>query len=314
MDKETLSNYGWIVVLVLILAVMMALASPFGLFVSDAIKDVAGGFWDVNSASLNAAGINAGNVGFSAECSVNGHYENDGKGPHGIATTDCPAGHTYTCECDGWVVPDGGKYYIGVTSTKLGDYTGATKVFNAGEKLPCGYIAETGDTYVNKDYEYRYNYKYVYAWAKNTEQNGWGVRVLDTSKSSYEEIYEHIANKPITTMYFTFTSCTSLTTAPIIPNSVKTMETTFDSCTSLTTAPIIPNSVTNMFATFRNCTSLTGTVEIKSNPTSYDYCFKNVEFISQGITLTGTSTILDKIGATGTNYCATCNGKCLNNH
>jgi hypothetical protein len=30
MDKETLSHYGWIVILVLILAVLLALASPFG--------------------------------------------------------------------------------------------------------------------------------------------------------------------------------------------------------------------------------------------------------------------------------------------
>ena len=30
MDKETLSNYGWIVICVLVLAVMLALATPFG--------------------------------------------------------------------------------------------------------------------------------------------------------------------------------------------------------------------------------------------------------------------------------------------
>ena len=30
MDKETLSNYGWIVICVLVLAVMIALATPFG--------------------------------------------------------------------------------------------------------------------------------------------------------------------------------------------------------------------------------------------------------------------------------------------
>ena len=38
MDKETLSNYGWIVILVLILAVMIALATPFGNFIAGAIK------------------------------------------------------------------------------------------------------------------------------------------------------------------------------------------------------------------------------------------------------------------------------------
>ena len=30
MDKETLSNYGWVVICVLVLVVMIALATPFG--------------------------------------------------------------------------------------------------------------------------------------------------------------------------------------------------------------------------------------------------------------------------------------------
>ena len=38
MDKETLSNYGWIVICVLVLSVMIALATPFGTYVSNAVK------------------------------------------------------------------------------------------------------------------------------------------------------------------------------------------------------------------------------------------------------------------------------------
>ena len=48
MDKETLSNYGWIVILVLVLAVMLALASPFGNFVATAVKSTTKGLFDVN--------------------------------------------------------------------------------------------------------------------------------------------------------------------------------------------------------------------------------------------------------------------------
>ena len=48
MDKETLSNYGWIVILVLILAVMIALATPFGNFIAGAIKSTTAGFFSVN--------------------------------------------------------------------------------------------------------------------------------------------------------------------------------------------------------------------------------------------------------------------------
>ena len=48
MDKETLSNYGWIVICVLILAVMIALATPFGHFIAGAIKSTTAGFFTVN--------------------------------------------------------------------------------------------------------------------------------------------------------------------------------------------------------------------------------------------------------------------------
>lgn len=37
MDKETLSNYGWIVICVIVLAVMIALATPFATAIKDAV-------------------------------------------------------------------------------------------------------------------------------------------------------------------------------------------------------------------------------------------------------------------------------------
>ena len=48
MDKETLSNYGWIVICVMVLAVMIALATPLGNFVSEAVQSTTKGFFDVN--------------------------------------------------------------------------------------------------------------------------------------------------------------------------------------------------------------------------------------------------------------------------
>lgn len=57
MDKETLSNYGWIVILMLILAVMIALATPFGNFIAGAIKSTTAGFFSVNQNAMNAGGI-----------------------------------------------------------------------------------------------------------------------------------------------------------------------------------------------------------------------------------------------------------------
>lgn len=54
MDKETLSNYGWIVILVLILAVMLALATPFGNFIAEGFKATYMGLFDTGN---NALGI-----------------------------------------------------------------------------------------------------------------------------------------------------------------------------------------------------------------------------------------------------------------
>lgn len=57
MDKETLSNYGWIVICVLVLAVMIALATPFGSYVADAVKSTTKGFFTVNQEALNSTGL-----------------------------------------------------------------------------------------------------------------------------------------------------------------------------------------------------------------------------------------------------------------
>ena len=60
MDKETLSHYGWIVILVLILAVMLAFATPFGNFIAGGVNSAIGGFFGVNQNALGAAGIGIG--------------------------------------------------------------------------------------------------------------------------------------------------------------------------------------------------------------------------------------------------------------
>lgn len=57
MDKETLSNYGWIVICVLVLAVMIALATPFGYFISGAVQSTTKGLFDVNHTALESTGL-----------------------------------------------------------------------------------------------------------------------------------------------------------------------------------------------------------------------------------------------------------------
>lgn len=71
MDKETLSNYGWIVICVLVLAVMIALASPFGEYISDAVKSTTEGLFDVEQGALSAAGIDISDQMFVGNDVVN---------------------------------------------------------------------------------------------------------------------------------------------------------------------------------------------------------------------------------------------------
>ena len=44
MDKETFSSYGWIVITVIVIAIMISFATPFGQFIVDAVKGVLEGF------------------------------------------------------------------------------------------------------------------------------------------------------------------------------------------------------------------------------------------------------------------------------
>ena len=64
-------------------------------------------------------------------------------------------------------------------------------------------------------------------------------------------------------------------------------------------APEIPTSVTNMVNTFWYCTKLQGTIKINANPTEYKYCFNGAATEGSGLVVTGSSTLLDEIIATG---------------
>lgn len=116
-----------------------------------------------------------------------------------------------------------------------------------------------------------------------------------------------------------FSGCTSLEYAgdlSIQGNDVA-IGSLFKDCINLKTAPVIPQTVRAISNTFNGCTSLTGIIEINVDLSAsymHNNTFSGVDFAIQNITLTGTSQRLDAIGATGTNYCATCNGTCKGTH
>ena len=154
-----------------------------------------------------------------------------------------------------YIVPDG-CYFRSVAGVE----------FNAGEKLPENYRLKKGDELYSQDYHYTY---------LGRNKGGWHISVKDPRKEEYESILSDIAGKPVINMYHTFFNCTSLTTAPVIPNSVTDMYGTFFNCTSLTTAPAIPDSVTSMYETFQGCTSLTTAPVIPNSVTNMTSTFAN---------------------------------------
>jgi len=55
MDKNTLSNYGWIVIAVLVLSVMIALATPFGQYVEQGVRATTEGLFNTSKNAVNSA-------------------------------------------------------------------------------------------------------------------------------------------------------------------------------------------------------------------------------------------------------------------
>lgn len=67
MDKNTLSNYGWIVIAVLVLSVMIALATPFGKYIENGVRSTTAGLFDTSEKAMNVVGMSAGNGNFESD-------------------------------------------------------------------------------------------------------------------------------------------------------------------------------------------------------------------------------------------------------
>lgn len=80
MDKSTLSNYGWVVIAVLVLSVMIALATPFGRYIATAVENTTQGLFDVQQKALSAADIEIMQQEFDVPNGNSGAGENIGSG------------------------------------------------------------------------------------------------------------------------------------------------------------------------------------------------------------------------------------------
>ena len=197
---------------------MIALATPFGTYVSNAVKSTATGLNDTSDKAMSVVGLN-------------GKGEWDDSGNNGGSDT------TEIKREAGSVIPTGAKYKIKASNTVLEG--NGTNVFPD--------VPETGDVYEEGDYIYEYG---------TMTEHGWWVRINDETKTEYGIILSEIAGKSLMSMRGTFESCDSLIAAPAIPSGVTDMNNTFVYCASLTTAPTIPDGVTNMNGTFYECYQL----------------------------------------------------------
>lgn len=120
-----------------------------------------------------------------------------------------------------------------------------------------------GGTITIGDYKYRFNQEWNGEWwEQNSSLHGYGVRVLDNTKSEYGEIQSEIDGIPVVSMKSTFYGCKNMIKSPEIPNTIKVLERTFEDCEKLINAPDIPKGAKNLEFIFAKCSNLKSPPEI----------------------------------------------------
>ena len=106
---------------------------------------------------------------------------------------------------------------------------------------------------------------------------------------------EHIGNE-VKDMSRAFANCLQLTGIPNIPQSVENMTMAFSNCNNITNVSImIPKTVQEFEGAFASCSKMEGNVEMNAKPQNYKYCFLGCATDGTGLTITGTSEILQKL-------------------
>ena len=267
MDKETLSNYGWIVICVLVLAVMIALAGPFGTFVAGAVKSTTQGLFDVNQGALDAAGITIDDNAFAEG--------NGGAGQNPVAPV-------------AYEIIEGAGQTVTTTDASFrssADYDkfDSVKVDNSVVD-PSNYTVSEGSTIILLDGEYL-----------ATLSNGTHIlEVVSNDGSASCEFTVNIVSEPVSPVPLagsaTFSDGVTLSWAELqvdenvtayapyghfTIDDTKISDNTFINCTSLTKITI-PDGVTKIYAgVFSNCKNLTAVTIPVSTIMVGSYAFNN---------------------------------------
>ena len=219
MDKQTLSNYGWLVIVTLILAVMLALATPFGTYVGDAVVSVANGFVGASDAAIDEDNIAVNEDKWDSKFDYSSFDKNS---KVGATFSD---GTTLTWD-ELQLEKNGTKY--GYNASAIDDTSIGDNAF-----YNCDYLISITipDSVTN-----------VYCAAFDCCDNLTSVTIPNG-----------LTNIDVGT----FSSCTSLTSIKLTNDVAIIQSYAFSGCTLLT-GITIPNSVTEIGEeSFSNCNSLT---------------------------------------------------------
>ena len=261
MDKQTLSNYGWVIILTLVLAVMLALATPFGTYVGNGVVSIARGYAQTSDKIMDEDKLNKKSQEWESMLLENDTATSQNEGYN----HDDPALH-----------PTDG-------------------VWESSRTTP-----QNDDTYETTDYTYRFN-SYYNGWevsVKDKTKTSYEPICESINNKPIIDMFETFCGChslivapeiPTSVIYMTrtFEECTSLTVAPSIPSGVTSLMSVFCGCTSLTTAPEIPSGVTDMYGTFSGCSSLTTVQSIPKSIVNMPFAFSECPSLTE-ITYTGT--------------------------
>lgn len=249
MDKNTLSNYGWIIVTTIIIALMIVLATPFGSYIGDAFTSVVDGFSEKVAEGTNGA-ITVSGMGDEAEA-----------------------------------IPAGCTYIVSSSGTTLSGDNGDTFPTPAENDM---YMDEEYCYTYNVSYDMRdYGSEYGTEWSViviDDSKTSYGPILSEIAGKPVTHMtytFDGCGNMTtapaipdsVTCMQGTFNRCYNLSTAPVLPNNLTSMNNAFNGCISLNATPAIPNNVTDMHNAFWGCTSLVTVSTIPNSVTNMSYAF-----------------------------------------
>ena len=317
MDKETLSNYGWVTIVTLVLAIMIALATPFGNYVGKAVKVTAEGLGNVTIRALDTIGIKTQSnlsitsTKYGKNCYVSKDYIYTRFSNNGYVVVDNE-------EQAKKVFEDAGAPSRGMTFEDFLNQIGATKeefwteyenAIKSGEisafEFFCNCGIFIGNVVENEEQAKRFLEN------KGIPQMGMTfedfLNQIGATKEEFWAEYENVIKNGDTTVadlfaelgiiidsatdsamengfYVSIRDKEETSYEPLAKTingmPVISLYSTFGNCQSIETSPAIPNTVTDMTYTFDSCTSLTTAPIIPNNVTNMESTFVNCTKLS----------------------------------